>query len=93
MLRGSNVAVILYCLGFHIFRLFHAMNCNVASCQILLFQFNAVKFSWTVATALFIVLHNSFMLMQSSEALPFDEIFLLTLQVICHSKCAFVHIP
>jgi len=27
MLRGGNVAVILYCLGFHIFRLFHAMNC------------------------------------------------------------------
>jgi len=26
MLRGGNVAVILYCLGFHIFRLFHAMN-------------------------------------------------------------------
>jgi len=32
MLRGGNVTVILYCLGFHIFRLFelhmlHAMNC------------------------------------------------------------------
>jgi len=27
MFRGVNVAVILYCLGFHIFRLFHAMNC------------------------------------------------------------------
>jgi len=27
MLRGGNVAVILYCLGFHIFLLFHAMNC------------------------------------------------------------------
>jgi len=26
MWRGDNVAVILYCLGFHIFRLFHAMN-------------------------------------------------------------------
>jgi len=26
MLRGDNVAVILYCLGFHIFRLFDAMN-------------------------------------------------------------------
>jgi len=27
MSRGGNVAVILYCLDFHIFRLFHAMNC------------------------------------------------------------------
>jgi len=27
MLRGGNVTVILYCLGFHIFRLCHAMNC------------------------------------------------------------------
>jgi len=27
MLRDGNVVVILYCLGFHIFRLFHAMNC------------------------------------------------------------------
>jgi len=27
MLRGGNLAVILYCLDFHIFRLFHAMNC------------------------------------------------------------------
>jgi len=27
VLRGGNVAVILYCLGFHIFRLFNAMNC------------------------------------------------------------------
>ena len=26
MLRGGNVAAILHCLGFHIFRLFHAMN-------------------------------------------------------------------
>jgi len=43
MLRGGNVTVILYCLGFHIFRLFHAMNVYVISCQILLFQFNAVK--------------------------------------------------
>jgi len=29
MLRGGNVAVILYCLGFHIFRLFHAMNLHM----------------------------------------------------------------
>jgi len=27
MLRGDNGAVILYCLGYHIFSLFHAMNC------------------------------------------------------------------
>jgi len=27
MLRGGNVAVISYCLGFHILPLFHAMNC------------------------------------------------------------------
>jgi len=27
MLRGGNVAVILYSLGFHIFHLFRAMNC------------------------------------------------------------------
>ena len=27
MFRGVNVAVILYCSGFHIFHLFHAMNC------------------------------------------------------------------
>jgi len=46
MLRGGNVTVILYCLGFHIFRLFHAMNVYVISCQILLFQFNAVKWSF-----------------------------------------------
>jgi len=26
MLHGGNVPVILYCLGFHIIRLFHAMN-------------------------------------------------------------------
>ena len=26
MLRGSNIAVILYCLGFHIFRVLYAMN-------------------------------------------------------------------
>jgi len=26
MLHGGNVAVILYCLGFNIFRMFHAMN-------------------------------------------------------------------
>jgi len=51
MLRGSNVAVILYCLGFHIFRLFHAIA-YVASCQILWFRFNAVKFSWTVVLEL-----------------------------------------
>jgi len=30
-----------------------------------------VKFSWTVATALFIALHDSLMLVQWSEALPF----------------------
>jgi len=64
MLRGSNVAVILYCSGFHIFRLFHAMNCiccilpnfivSIKCCE--------VKFSWTAATVLFIVLHNSLML-------------------------------
>jgi len=27
MFRGGNVTMILYCLRFHIFRLFHAMNC------------------------------------------------------------------
>jgi len=27
MLRGGNVAVILNCLGSHVFRLFHVMNC------------------------------------------------------------------
>jgi len=44
MLRGSNVAVILYCLSFHVFRLFHAIAiAYVASCQILLLEFNAVK--------------------------------------------------
>jgi len=27
MLRGGDVAVVFYCSGFHIFRLFHAMYC------------------------------------------------------------------
>jgi len=27
MLRGGNVAVILYCVGFQICRLFHTMHC------------------------------------------------------------------
>jgi len=27
MLRGGNVTVILYCLGFHIIRLFYSMKC------------------------------------------------------------------
>jgi len=37
---------------------FHCFNCEV-------------KFSRTVATVLFIALHNSLMLMQCIEALPF----------------------
>ena len=69
MLRGGNVTVILYCLDFHIFRLFHVMNTYVASCNILLFQFNAVKFPWTAAIVLFFALHNSLMLMQWSTAI------------------------
>jgi len=32
MLLNGNVTVILYCLGFHIFRLFHAMNCICCIC-------------------------------------------------------------
>ena len=43
MLRGGNIAVILYCLGFTIFRLFHAMNCIYCILPNLLLQFNAVK--------------------------------------------------
>jgi len=43
MLRSGNIAVILYCLGFHIFRLFLAMNCICCILPNLLLQFNAVK--------------------------------------------------
>jgi len=46
MLRGGNVTVILYCLGFHIFRLFLQWIVYVAPYQILLFQFNTVKWSF-----------------------------------------------
>jgi len=46
MLCGSNVGVISYYLGFYIFHLFHAMSLYAASCQILMFQFNAVKHSF-----------------------------------------------
>jgi len=43
MLRGGNVAVILYCLGFHFSACFMQLIAYVASCQISLLQFNAVK--------------------------------------------------
>jgi len=51
---------------------------HVASCQILMFPFDAVsEFSRTVATVLSVALLKS--LMQSSEALIFYKIFLLRL--------------
>jgi len=43
MLRSDNIAVILYCLGFHIFRVFLAMNCMCCILPNLLLQFNSVK--------------------------------------------------
>jgi len=48
MLRGGNEAVILYCLGFRtVFAIcFMQWIAYVASCQILLLQFNAVKWSF-----------------------------------------------
>jgi len=58
MLRGGNVAVISYCLGFHVFRLFHAVAiAYVASCQILLIQFNAVKWSFHEQQQLYYLLY------------------------------------
>ena len=68
MLRGGNVTVILYCLGFHIFRLFHAINCIwcILPNFIVSIWYCEVKFSWTAATVPFIALHNSLMLMQCS---------------------------
>jgi len=41
----GNEIVIFYCLGFHIFRLFHAMNCICCILPNFIFQFNAVKLS------------------------------------------------
>jgi len=38
MLRGGNVTVILYCLGFHIFRLFHARNCKFYCVNLMLWS-------------------------------------------------------
>jgi len=50
MLCGSIVVVILYCVGFHIFHLFHAMNFTFASCQILVFQFMLISKVFTNST-------------------------------------------
>jgi len=67
----------LNCLGFHIFRLLHAMNCiccilpnfiaSIECCE--------MKLSWTV-------LHNSLVLTQCTEALPFLQNILV--EVINH---------
>jgi len=58
MLCGSIVAVIPYCLGFHIFHLFHAMNftcCILPNFNVSIWCFE-VNFLWTVATVLSIAL-------------------------------------
>jgi len=96
MLRGSNTAVILYCLGFHSFRLFHAMNfirCILSNFNLSI-QCCEVKFSWTVATVLFIALDNSLMLVQSSEALLLVEVIShLSLEMcICTHSLVVDHI-
>jgi len=57
MLRGTNVAVILYCLGLIFSVCFMQWIAYVESCQIWLFQFNAVKWSFHEEQQLYYLLY------------------------------------
>jgi len=81
-------------LGFHIFRLFHAVNficCILPNLNVSIYCCE-VKFSWTVATVLFIALHNPIMPMQSSKALLFlNNILVEVLSHLSLDMCICTH--